>query len=38
MRNGAYADISGEKITIFAKDDIINRGENIGADKSYFKQ
>ena len=36
MRNGAYADISGENITIFAKDDIINRGGNIGADKNLI--
>ena len=36
MRNGAYADISGENITIFAKNDIINRGGNIGADKNLI--
>lgn len=36
MRNGAYADISGENITIYAKDDIINRGGNIGADKNLI--
>lgn len=36
MRNGAYADISGESITIFAKNDIINRGGNIGADKNLI--